>query len=120
MPDNEYKYIKNVFRISRAKPKTYEDLRKIYISMLRNVTTNDLITGERSKKRNEGQRDKMMYEVDNDYIQYHLELNKFSNPDCLKFHEHFVKQYSIPVKQFTFREDHIDEDELNEMCRIFK
>ena len=68
MDDSEYKYIKNVFRITRDKPKTYSELWSIYISMIRNITTGDLLKSERIKTRKEGKRDFMKYNVDDDCI----------------------------------------------------
>jgi hypothetical protein len=117
MDDNEYRYIRNVFRITRDKPKTYSELRSIYISMIRNITTGDLLKSERIKSRKEGKRDFMTYNLDNDYIQYHLELNKFYNTDCTHFHDSFVTKYNIPVKKVKF-DNSDDEYDIDENCRL--
>ena len=98
MSEGEYKYIKNIFRITRAKPRTYEDLRKVYATMLRHVTNGDLITSKQEKKTKGGKRDATVYDIDHNIIKYHLELNKFSNPNCSKFHEHFITKYNIQPK----------------------
>jgi hypothetical protein len=120
MDDNEYRYIKNVFRITRDKPKTYSELRSIYISMIRNITTGDLLKSERIKTRKEGKRDFMKYNTDDDYIQYHLELNRFNNTDCKHFHDSFVTKYNIPVKKVSFETSNTEEDEydIDEQCRL--
>ncbi len=55
--------------------------------MIRNITTGDLLKSERIKSRKDGKRDFMTYNIDNDYIQHHLELNKFYNTDCTHFHD---------------------------------
>lgn len=117
MDDNEYRYIRNVFRITRDKPKTYNELRSIYISMIRNITTGDLLKSERIKSRKEGKRDFMTYNLDNDYIQYHLELNKFYNTDCTHFHDSFVTKYNIPIKKVKFN-DTDEEYDIDENCRL--
>jgi hypothetical protein len=117
MDDNEYRYIRNVFRITRDKPKTYNELRSIYISMIRNITTGDLLKSERIKSRKEGKRDFMTYNLDNDYIQHHLELNKFYNTDCTHFHDSFVTKYNIPVKKVKF-DDTDEEYDIDENCRL--
>jgi hypothetical protein len=107
MSEREYKYIKNAFRITRAKPKTYEDLRKVYATMLRHVTNGDLIKAKQCRVDGKKQ---MVYDIDHEYIQGHLELNKFSNPNCTKFHEHFVAKYKIPVKEIKFDDNDEYED----------
>ena len=120
MDDSEYRYIKNVFRITRDKPKTYSELRSIYISMIRNITTGDLLKSERIKTRKEGKRDFMKYNTDDDIIQYHLKLNKFYNTDCTHFHDSFVTKYNIPVKKVSFETSNTEEDEydIDEQCRL--
>jgi hypothetical protein len=128
MDDNEYRYIRNVFRITRDKPKTYSELRSIYISMIRNITTGDLITGKQSMKKET--RKQMLYSIDEKTIQHHLELNKFYNTDCTHFHDSFVTKYNIPVKKVKFddtdeecdeaeRTDHVEyEYDIDEQCRL--
>ena len=58
----------------------------------------------------------MVYDIDHEYIQGHLELNKFSNPNCTKFHEHFVAKYEIPVKEIKFDDNDEYEYDVDEMC----
>lgn len=128
MDDNEYRYIRNIFRITRDKPKTYSELRSIYISMIRNITTGDLITGKQSMKKET--RKQMMYSIDEKTIQHHLELNKFYNTDCTHFDDSFVTKYNIPVKKVKFddtdeecdeaeRTDHVEyEYDIDEQCRL--
>lgn len=43
MSDNEYKCSKSIFWITKKKPENYEELRKICVTMIKNVATNDLI-----------------------------------------------------------------------------
>jgi hypothetical protein len=116
MDDNEYKYIKNTFKITRDKPTNYNELRSIYISMIRKITTGDFLNSERIKTRKEGKRDFMKYSVNNDYIQHHLALNKFYNTDCKHFHESFVTKYNIPVIKVKF--DNKEPIDIDENCRL--
>jgi hypothetical protein len=97
MSDNEYKYIKNTFRISREKPENYKDLRKIYSTMIRHMTSNDLIKTVQGTKGKD--RKQILYSIDDDIVKYHLELNKYSNPDCKHFHNNFVEKYKIPREE---------------------
>ena len=57
--------------------KNYEDLKRIYISMLRNITNNKLIESKQGTKKEE--RNVRYYNINEDVIKYHLKLNE-SNP----------------------------------------
>jgi len=121
MGDNEYNYIKNVFRITREKPTNYSQLRGVYISMVRNISNNDLVKSERSMKKET--RKQTLYSIDDDYIQYHLDLNKYTNTACTHFHDEFVTKYNIPVVKTSFHnndEEYVeyDSDYIDEQCRL--
>ena len=121
MDDNEYNYIKNIFRITREKPTNYSELRGVYISMVRSITNNDLIKSERSMKKET--RKQMLYSIDDDYIQYHLELNKLTNTECTHFHELFTTKYNIQVVKTSFNSNNedieeYDSDYIDEQCRL--
>lgn len=89
MNDKQYNYIKNIFRISQKKPETYEQLKRIYISMLRNITNNNLIQSKQGTKKEE--RNVRYYNINEDVIKYHLKLNEYSNPDKKHFNDFFKK-----------------------------
>ncbi len=111
MDDNEYNYIKNIFRITREKPTNYGELRGVYIRMVRNISNNDLIKSERIMKKES--RKQTLCSIDDDYIQYHLDLNKYTNAECKHFNDLFVTKYNIPVPQISFHnneEEHVEYD----------
>lgn len=111
MDDNKYKYIKNIFRITQKKPENYNELKKIYISMLRNVTNNNLITSsQRTKKEDRNER---YYKFNDDVILYHLELNKYNNPDKKHFQEYFKNKYDIEETKYNFIDDIDNFDDVN-------
>jgi hypothetical protein len=85
MADTEYRYIKSIFRITKKKPECYEELKKMYVTMLKNVATNDLIKTVKSMKTET--RNQRFYNINNEYIQFHLKLNNFSNIYNRNFHE---------------------------------
>lgn len=115
MSDNEYKYIKNTFRISREKPENYKELRKIYSTMIRNMTSNDLIKTVQGTKKET--RKQILYSIDNDLVKYHLELNKYSNPDRKHFHNNFVEKYEIKKMMHDFADD-CKELDIDDMCAL--
>jgi hypothetical protein len=93
MNDDEYKYIKSIFRISKPKPKDYDELKKIYVTMIKNVTTSDFIKTCKSNKKET--RDQYLYNINNEYIQFHLKLNNFSNIYNRNFHEEIKEKFEI-------------------------
>ena len=111
MDDNKYKYIKNIFRITQKKPENYNELKKIYISMLRNVTNNNLITSSQGTKKED--RNERYYKFNDDVILYHLELNKYNNPDKKHFQEYFKNKYDIEETKYNFIDDIDNFDDVN-------
>jgi hypothetical protein len=118
MDDVQYKYIKNIFRITQKKPTNYNELKKIYISMLRNITNNNLIISTQGTKKED--RNNRYYEINDDVIKYHLELNKYNNPERRHFQEYFKEKYDIeePKINFIDDEDNFKLDELNYMIDL--
>ena len=118
MDESQYKYIKNIFRITQKKPTNYNELKKIYISMLRNVTNNNLITSTQGTKKED--RNERYYKINDDVIKYHLELNKYNNPERRHFQEYFKEKYDIEEPKINFIDDNdnFKLDELNYMIDL--
>lgn len=118
MNDEQYNYIKNIFRISQKKPETYEQLKRIYISMLRNITNNNLIQSKRGTKKEE--RNVRYYNINDDVIKYHLKLNEYSNPDKKYFNDFFKNKYDIEEAKIKFidDEDNFNDFDVDEMCEL--
>jgi hypothetical protein len=93
MMDDEYNYIKSIFRISKPKPANYDELKKIYVTMIKNVTTNDFIKTCKSMKKET--RNQRFYNINDEYIQFHLKLNNFSNIYNRHFHEVIKEKFEI-------------------------
>ena len=75
IPEARYNLIKKVFRIGRAKPKDKKELLQLYISIIKHITTNELIKTTRGTTREQ----KITYELNNELLKYNIELNSFSN-----------------------------------------
>jgi hypothetical protein len=116
MDDNYYINLKNIFRISKPKPKDYDELRKFYVTMIKNVTTNDLIKSFKSMKKET--RNKRFYDINDEYIKDHLELNKFSNPDSKNFHEKIRERYEIPEIKNKYMFHNEEEENIEESCAL--
>jgi hypothetical protein len=85
IPDDEYQIICKLFRISRKKPSNKNDLLKMYVSMVRNLTTSEIIMGK------QGSDKKMYYKLNTDYLKFHVDLNMFSNPGLINFDADILK-----------------------------
>ena len=98
MDDPLYKTIKNLFRTKRPKPTTKQDLKQIYITMVKQVAGINIVKTKRSTKINEatGKKD-TNYLLDTDVIRHHLQLNKFKNPMCFDFLQEISDTYGLKV-----------------------
>jgi hypothetical protein len=118
MNDDQYKYIKSIFRISKPKPKDYDELKKIYVTMIKNVTTNDFIKSSYSKKKES--RDQRIYNINNEYIQFHLKLNNFSNIYNRNFNEEIKNKFEIVETEQYLNKCPFDNDDyeydVDTMC----
>lgn len=101
MTDAEYEYIKKLFRFrnTKDKPSTYDQLRSVYVNMIRHILPSNLIQSHRSKKKEN--RDKQCYTLNKKLLQYHLELNQYMNPNRVNFHNDIVDMFDIKVVPIT-------------------
>jgi hypothetical protein len=68
--DNElFKMIKTLFRTEKGKPGSLNDVKKLYLSMLKNVTGVSFINATRIRNRNDKDVGKYIYSLDEDVIQ---------------------------------------------------
>jgi len=88
--DNEYNLIKKVFRISAIKPENTKDLKKIYITMIKNISFVDVITTDRNTKKNNKDR---VYELNTQVIKDHLILHTYKTKNYISFHENIKNQF---------------------------
>jgi hypothetical protein len=100
IPDIEFQLINRTFNIMRPKPKTTDELFKLYIYMLRHLMSNDILiktkgTTQRSRK--------MTYKLNVDFLKFHVELNKFKSPYLSNYDVNILKLLDIekPKKSYT-------------------
>jgi len=79
MSDEEYNKMKIIFRSEKEKPKTYDDLKKIYVGLIKNITGNKLIELKRETKKNEEGKKNYNYSVNKKVLDYHLNLYLHKN-----------------------------------------
>ena len=104
LSDKEWALIKKLFRNSREKPTNMTGFKISYIQMIKNITDNEMIniTRERSGSGKRAQN----YELNINYIQEQIELNKYQNPKALQFDDHILQLFNIePVRIETIERD---------------
>ena len=99
IPENEYKLICKIFRITRAKPSNMHKLFTMYVSMLRNIMTSEFVIGKQNTTRTNK---KMSYTLNDKFIKFHIELNMFSNPYLVNFDKYLLNSINIQIPK---RED---------------
>ena len=88
--------------MKRAKPTTKQELKSIYITMVKQVAGIRIIKTLRSTKINEetGKKD-TTYELATEVINRHLNLNQLKNPKRLNFLPEVYDAYSLkPLNEF--------------------
>ena len=109
--ENEYALICKVFRIIRKKPSNNDDLFKLYVSMLRNIMTSDIVV---SKKGTTRKSQKITYTLNKDLIKFHIQLNMYANPYLRNFEDDLLTYVGVekPIPPKIIQKDDlfIDED----------
>jgi hypothetical protein len=78
IPDNEYQLLCYNFRFQRPKPKNAYDLLKLYIILLKHITTNDIIKTTKNSTLTNKKRG-YTYKLNKELLLYHIELDKYKN-----------------------------------------
>jgi hypothetical protein len=99
MSDKMYCLFKTLFRSQKAKPTTYEELKQMYVGIIKSITCNEIINTSRNKSRTKSntKRDTTEYKLNNELIQYHIKLNKHNNKHGRNFHDAFVEMFKMKV-----------------------
>lgn len=66
---------KTLFRTQKVKPTTYNELIKVYIGIIKHITTNDIIISKQVSTNKEGRRKQYDYTLNSKLIELHLNLN---------------------------------------------
>jgi len=85
LDDNQWQIINNVHRFDRKKPTNKQELLKLIVSLIRNITCNDIINSPEREQIKYKQYNK--YSINYDLIKFHLELYKYRDSSIMDFHE---------------------------------
>jgi len=97
MTDNFFNLIKKVFKTTKNNPSNYLQLKKLIISMIRNITTSNIIITKKTFDRSKTKKNSIIYSFNDEFIQFHLKLNKYKNINSTDFHTHIIKKFNINV-----------------------
>ena len=101
-----------MFRINRKIPTTKDEMFKLYISLLKHITTNDtVITTQNSTLTNKKRG--YTYKLNKELLKYHIELDKYSNEDLINYDGDFLKMLGIekPKPTHEFNNDSLEANE---------
>ena len=85
LSDKDYNFIKKVFRSERKKPKDKSELKKLYVSMIKHLN-GELVVSEKINKIKDKKRKNNIFHLNKEKIKYYLELDKYNNPKKKYFH----------------------------------
>lgn len=105
LDSNTWQALQTVYRIRREKPQTENELIKMIVMMIKNITTEDIIITKVKKIKGKNIRN---YEWNNELIKRHLTLNQFKN--------NTMKDYDIEAVNFfniigTVKQEQDDDDD---------
>jgi hypothetical protein len=101
--EKRYTLLKKVFRITKPKPTTKLLLFQLYIALLKNIASNDIIITTRI-----GQKVKTtIYKLNYECIMRHIKLNKIKNPNYKDYDNIFIELFQLekPPDIYPFDRD---------------
>ena len=93
MDDTFWKLVKQAFKVTRAKPTKFSEIKQLFISLVKAATSKDIITSKQSKSKTD--RDMTVYTLNESLIKLHLELNSLKNKTCKGFSQEVVDKFEL-------------------------
>ena len=85
--DSLFKLIKGAFRTTKKKPSNNLDVLKLYVTLLKSITTSDIIISKyKSKSKNDRE-----YYINDELLLYHLKIDKYTNTRALNYDVNILK-----------------------------
>jgi hypothetical protein len=94
--------MQKMFRINRKVPTTKDEMFKLYISLLKHITTNDIIKTTQNSTLTNKKRG-YTYKLNKELLLYHIELNKYSNEDLINYDVNLLKMLDIEKPKLTYK-----------------
>ena len=93
LSDDLWLRIKTAFQSTKKKPKTPADVMKLYVAMVKHITSNSVVTSKKLKTKKD--RDATTYTLNEGLIETHLELNAYKNKKRTDFHVIAKERFGI-------------------------
>ena len=100
MDDGFWLLIKQAFKVTRAKPTKFSEIKQLFISLVKAATSKDIITSKQSKSKKD--RDTTVYTLNESLLKHHLELNSLKNKTCKGFSQEVVDKFELAVDDDHF------------------
>ena len=98
--DKKWLLMQKMFRINRKVPTTKDEMFKLYISLLKHITTNDIIKTTQNSTLTNKKRG-YTYKLNKELLLYHIELNKYSNEDLINYDIEIINLLDIEKPQIN-------------------
>jgi hypothetical protein len=112
--DKQYMLICKIFCINRKKPTDNYNLMKLYVSMLRNLCSNEIIISEYGTTRQSMR--KVTYKINSDLIKHNTELDKYKNKYLDNYDKNILDllNIEIPIKPINPIIRHLLDVDIND------
>jgi hypothetical protein len=100
MDDTFWKLIQQAFKVTRAKPTKFSEIKQLFISLVKATTSKDIIKGKQGKTKKD--RDMTVYTLNETFIKMHLELNSLKNKTCKGFSQEVVDTFGLAADDDHF------------------
>ena len=97
MDDAFFALVKQAFRVTRAKPKTFREIKQLFVSIVRSATCKNIITSKQGKAKSE--RDVTLYSLNEGLVKHHLELSSFKNRRRKGFAPEVVEKFGLQATE---------------------
>ena len=114
--DKKWLLMQKMFRINRKIPTTKDEMFKLYISLLKHITTTEIILTKKNTTLIDKKRGNT-YILNKELIKHHIELDKFMNEDLKNYDIKLLKMFDIekPKKTQYKINKNIDSDNETDM-----
>jgi len=101
---NLYKLIKSTVKTEKSIPKNIDDVKKLYVSLLKNITSSDFIKAEYTDKTKKNR----AYNLNIDLIKLHVKTDKYINPTLKNYDDSKLNFFNIPYNRDVKNNTEID------------
>ena len=110
MDEGFFKLVKQAFRVKRGKPASRDEIKQLFVSIVKTTTCKDIIKSTQGKSSKD--RDKTVYHLNENLLKHHLELNGFKNKTRRGFAPEVVEKFGLEAAAEE-TDDFLDDEREN-------